>query len=117
MGEPPLHMCTNYNVTRRRVFDDVVDRDESDKRASPGMAWHGKAWMCTSGTSRKGGREGHGRDRERLLSAWMANCIHNHGAEEGNEEGAYSATCLDRSYSTLSTNVRRETVSVEFLLF
>ena len=46
------------NTARGVMFDHVVDRDESDKRASPGMAWRGVAWMCTSGTSRKGGREG-----------------------------------------------------------
>ena len=59
------------------------------------------------------GREGGG--RKRLLSAWMANCIHNHGAEERKEGGKrHYVTRLVRSYST---NVRRETVSVEFLLF
>ena len=42
--------------------------------------------------------------RKRLLSAWMAKCIHNHGARkekgEREAEGAHSVTRLDRSYST-----------------
>ena len=57
-------LSTLYNVTPRRrhvMFNHVADRDESNKRAR-GMA--GVAWMCTSGTSRKGGIERHWREKE-----------------------------------------------------
>ena len=71
------------------MFDHVADRDDDNKRASERGA---------GGTTRRtvdvhiGDIEGErGRERERggrgLLSAWMANCIHNHGAVQSKEGG------------------------------
>ena len=69
------------------MFDHVADRDDDNKRASERGA---------SGTTRRTvdvhigdieGERGRGGGRG-LLSAWMANCIHNHGAVQSKEGGS-----------------------------
>ena len=85
------------------MFDHVADRDDDNKRASERGA---------GGTTRRTvdvhigdieGERGRGEGRG-LLSAWMANCIHNHGAVQSKEGGSARAPSGTRLGSNHPTN-------------